>query len=81
MSDRYLIPCPLVDDLLRVLAHIALQGREVRFGDIVEECIQIIALVWSIEVAAKEQNQFVHEFRLLKDVAFQVVIDDIENLF
>ena len=68
-----------VDDLLRVLAHISLERGEVCLGDVVEEGIEVIALVWSVKVAAEEEDEFVHQLRLLQDVALKVVVDDVEE--
>ena len=79
MSDRYLISSPFVYNLLGILTHVTLQGREIGFGDIVEEGVQVITLVWCIEVAAKEQNQLIHEFRLFKNITLQVIVDDVEH--
>ena len=68
----------LVDDLLRVLAHIPLERGEVRLGNVVEEGIEIIALIRRVKVAAEEEDEFVHQFRLLQDIALEVVVDDVE---
>ena len=79
MSDGYLIPSPFIYDFLGVLTYVTLQGREIGFGDIVEESVQVITLVWCIEIATKEQNQFVNQLWLIKDVALQIIVDDVEH--
>ena len=78
MCDGYAVAGALVDDLLRVFAHVPLERGKVRLGDIVEEGIEVIALVWRVKVAAEEEDEFVHQLRLLQDIALEIVVDDVE---
>ena len=76
--DGYAVAGALVDDLLRVFAHVPLERGEVRLGNVVEEGIEVIALVWRVKVAAEEEDEFVHQLRLLQDIALEIVVDDVE---
>lgn len=79
MGNGNAIARAFVDDYLRVLAHIPLKRGEVRLGDVVEEGIEVIALIRSVKITAEEEDQFIHQFRLLQDIALEIIVDDIEE--
>ena len=53
--------------LLLKLIQITAQGGKIRFRYLVEEVVEVIPLVWSIEIGRKEQYQIVDEAFILQN--------------
>ncbi len=72
--DGLFRPCVyyLALEVLQVASH----GGVVRFGDIVEERVEVVPFVWRVEIGCEEHDELVHYAFVLHHGAAEVIADD-----